>query len=54
LGAYLYLAVHGSYGWCWVLKDYTFGDKSWDYSPTLGSAAIYVSALGCYWILPWL
>lgn len=26
LGSYLYLALHGSYGILWVLKDYTFGD----------------------------
>ena len=28
LAAYLYLALHGSYGMIWLLKDFTFPDGS--------------------------
>ena len=29
LGAYAYLALHGSYGFCWLLKEAVFPDPSW-------------------------
>ena len=35
LAAYLYLALHGSYGLIWVLKDYTFPDSSFQRKVTL-------------------
>ena len=28
LGSYLYLSIHGSYGFLWLIKDLTFPDKS--------------------------
>ena len=30
LGCWLYLALHGSYGLFWLLKDFTFPDSSWE------------------------
>lgn len=35
LGCWLYLALHGSYGLIWVLKDYTFPDASFQRKVTL-------------------
>ena len=35
LGAWLYLALHGSYGMFWMLKDYTFPDKSFQRKVTI-------------------
>ena len=35
LAAYLYLALHGSYGIIWVLKDYTFPDGSFQRKVTI-------------------
>ena len=35
LAAYLYLALHGSYGLLWVIKDYTFPDASFQREVTL-------------------
>ena len=34
--AWIYLALHGSYGFCWLLKDVTFGDPAWQRRVTLG------------------
>ena len=43
LAAWLYLALHGSYGLIWVMKDYTFPDASLQRKVTLLS-----------FIIPWL
>ena len=29
VGAWVYLALHGSYGLMWLLKDQLFPDKKW-------------------------
>ena len=50
LGAYLYLALHSSYGFMWVIKDYTFGDKNFAQRITLASTLIASIFLGLYWL----
>jgi len=30
LGCWLYLALHGSYGYCWLLKDFVFPDSNFE------------------------
>ena len=35
LAAYLYLALHGSYGIIWCIKDFTFPDGSFERKVTL-------------------
>ena len=53
--AWVYLALHGSYGFCWLLKDLTFPDASWDVKITFGGALMsFVSVLGPYWVAPFL
>ena len=42
LGAWIYLAMHGSYGIFWLFKDFVFPDPSWDRKCTIVS-----------WLLPW-
>jgi hypothetical protein len=41
-GAWLYLALHGSYGFFWCLKDFTFPDKCF---------LRYCTFLS--WLMPW-
>ena len=36
LGGYIYMALHGTYGWFWVIKDIAFPDKSWQPYATIG------------------
>ena len=43
LPCWLYMALHGSYGLFWVLKDFTFPDTSFERKVTLLS-----------FIIPWL
>lgn len=51
--AWTYAALHGSYGLCWLLKDATFPDPSWDKKVTFGGAVMmWLGALGLYWVAP--
>ncbi len=53
-GAWVYLALHGSYGFLWLLKDRVFPDKQWEEKVSVGYALFAFVALGLYWIAPWL
>lgn len=50
--AYVYLAMHGSYGLTWLLKDRTFPDASWEMPATAASAAALWCLMGLFWIAP--
>lgn len=53
--AWVYLALHGTYGLCWLIKDVTFPDPNWQARVTLGGAAMsIVGGLGLYWLIAWL
>ena len=53
--AWVYLALHGTYGFCWILKDLAFPDPRWKVRTTLaGGLMAFVGVLGLYWVAPWL
>lgn len=53
--AWVYLALHGSYGLIWVIKDITFPDDKWQTSITFGGGLTAVlTVLGPYWVAPFL
>lgn len=53
VAAFVYLALHGSYGLCWLLKHFSFADLRWDVRVTLGGALMsWVLVLGLYWVAP--
>jgi protein-S-isoprenylcysteine O-methyltransferase Ste14 len=53
--AWTYLALHGTYGFCWILKDVAFPDPRWKVRVTLGGGLMaFVGVLGLYWVAPWL
>jgi steroid 5-alpha reductase family enzyme len=52
--AWVYLALHGSYGILWVLKSRFLPDRQWEEPSTLGFSLIIVGGLCAYWIAPWL
>ena len=55
LSAYVYLALHGMYGFCWMLKHFAFPDKKWEKKVTLGGGLMaFVLVLGPYWVFPFL
>lgn len=55
LQAWIYLGLHGSYGFAWLLKDVVFPDAKWQVHITLGGALVGVlTVLGPYWVAPYL
>ena len=53
--AWVYLALHGSYGLIWLIKDALFPDPGWEKKITVGGALnAWLFVLGPYWIAPWL
>lgn len=52
--AWVYLALHGSYGLVWLLKDMAFPDPGWQVRVTWGSALAGIFGLGMYWSFGWL
>jgi len=37
LGAWVYLALHGTYGLLWLLKDQIYPDKQWEQEISVGT-----------------
>ena len=55
VGAWVYLSLHGVYGWCWLVKDAVARDSSVDKPITFGGiACLYVFYAAWIWALPWL
>ena len=53
--AWIYLAMHGSYGLVWILKDIAFPDPAWQVRVTIGGGInAFVLVLGWYWAFGWL
>jgi protein-S-isoprenylcysteine O-methyltransferase Ste14 len=52
--AWVYLAMHGSYGLVWLLKDFGFPDRSWQRRATIGAGLATFAMLAVYWSFGWL
>jgi protein-S-isoprenylcysteine O-methyltransferase Ste14 len=52
--AWLYLAMHGTYGLTWLLKDLLFPDPNWQRPATIASCIVGALGLGLYWLGGWL
>ena len=52
--AWIYFALHGTYGVLWILKSRYFGDKNWERPVNIGVGFGTWVALSLYWISPWL
>jgi protein-S-isoprenylcysteine O-methyltransferase Ste14 len=51
--AWTYLALHGSYGLIWLLKDLIMPDARWQQRVTFGGAFLsFALVLGPYWLAP--
>jgi protein-S-isoprenylcysteine O-methyltransferase Ste14 len=50
--AWVYLALHGTYGLLWVLKSRFFPDRSWERRVSLGYGLATWAGLSLYWIAP--
>ena len=53
--AWVYLGLHGIYGYCWLVKDFGFRDGSFENRVTWGGAIMtYVVLVGWYWLFPYM
>jgi protein-S-isoprenylcysteine O-methyltransferase Ste14 len=52
--AWIYLALHGTYGMLWVLKSRIFPDRQWEQNTGIGYGLIIWGSLSLYWAAPWL
>jgi protein-S-isoprenylcysteine O-methyltransferase Ste14 len=55
MAAWVYLALQGSYGLVWFIKDIAFPDPAWQARITLGGGInAFLGVLGWYWVFGWL
>jgi protein-S-isoprenylcysteine O-methyltransferase Ste14 len=55
MAAWIYLAMHGSYGLIWFIKDMAFPDPAWQNRITIGGGInAFLDVLGWYWVFGWL
>ena len=54
LGPWVYLALHGSYGILWLLKDRIFPDKKWEQEFSGMINLISFGLISLYWIAPYI
>ncbi len=53
--AWVFLAMHGTYGFVWLLKDLAFPDPGWQKRVTIGGGLnAFLMVLGPYWLFGWL
>lgn len=50
---WLYLAMHGTYGFLWILKSRCFGDASWERETGIAYGLLIWGGLSLYWLTPW-
>lgn len=54
-GAWVYLGLHGIYGYCWLIKDFGFRDHQLETRISVaGTIGLYAGLIGLYWIIPYL
>lgn len=50
--AWVYLALHGTYGFLWVFKSLIFPDRKFEQQISLGFGLVIWASLSLYWITP--
>jgi len=54
-GAWVYLGLHGIYGYCWLIKDLGFRDHRLEEVLSIGGVFnLYAILIAWYWVIPWL
>lgn len=54
LGAWVYLALHGTYGILWLLKDRIYPDKQWQQEVPIAQGIFILFLVCLYWIAPFI
>lgn len=53
-GAWVYLALHGTYGLLWLLKDQIYPDKQWEQEISVGTGILGFVSVSLYWVAPFI
>lgn len=53
-GAWVYLALHGTYGLLWLLKDQIYPDKQWEQEVSVGTGILGLVLVSLYWVAPFI
>ncbi|MDJ0620361.1 MAG: DUF1295 domain-containing protein [Calothrix sp. MO_192.B10] len=51
---WVYLALHGTYGFMWLLKDRIYPDKQWEEEIPVPMGIFTFVMLGLYWVAPFI
>lgn len=54
LAPWVYLALHGTYGIMWLIKDSLYPDRQWEESISLPQGIMLFLILGAYWVAPFI
>ena len=54
IGAWVYLALHGTYGILWLLKDRLFPDKRWEQEIPIWAGILSFFLINLYWVAPFI
>jgi protein-S-isoprenylcysteine O-methyltransferase Ste14 len=54
LGCWIYLALHGTYGFLWLLKDRIYPDKQWEQEISIIQGFVAFGLVCLYWIAPFI
>lgn len=52
--AWVYLALHGTYGIMWLIKDALYPDKQWEQEISIPMGVFTFIMLGLYWVAPFI
>ncbi|MEO0488750.1 MAG: DUF1295 domain-containing protein [Cyanobacteria bacterium P01_A01_bin.123] len=52
--AWVYLALHGTYGFLWLLKDRIYPDKSWEQEISILTGLAGFGFVSLYWVAPFI
>jgi steroid 5-alpha reductase family enzyme len=53
-GAWVYLALHATYGLLWLLKDQIYPDKQWEQEISVGMGIFGFVLVSLYWVAPFI
>lgn len=54
LAPWIYLALHGSYGIMWLIKDRLYPDRQWEEEASIATGIILFIVLISYWVAPFI
>ena len=54
IAPWIYLALHGTYGIMWLIKDSLYADRQWEEEVGIGTGIIVFLFVDLYWVAPFL